>query len=1366
MKKKMSIFLVLVIISTLLSNLLNHSNRVYAYTTTPQIISGFNYAHVLKSDGTVYGWGDNQGSLASSPLGIGYNSSYEATIKQINISNIKNIVTANGASFALLDNGSVLTWGANNMSQIGLGGKAGVGVTNKAGYVVPTLHPYLSNVNRIITSKDSYHVFAITNDGTAIMWGYNSYGQLGTGDTTTIYEPTFAGFTDVKDIALGSNHTLLLNNSGLLYAAGANGSGQLGINSTTTKTSYVLVSALSGVSKIFAGQNKSYAVKSDGSFYAWGINSKGELGVGSTGSKKVPTLVSGITDPSQVAIGSTHVIILMPDGTVKTAGDNTYGQLGYTGGNASTFNTIPGISSAVQVQAGNYHSMVLLADGTIKVFGRNDFGQLGLGYADSDVHSSPTTIPLLSLAADITPPVITIGSYNTNPTNQNITVTASTNEGVLNATSHTFTENGSFEFVATDTAGNVTKKTVTITNIDKVAPIITIDPYNTNLTNKDVVVTASTNEGSLNATLHTFTENGSFEFVATDQAGNVTTKTVTINNIDKTTPIITVGNYNTTPTNQDITVTASVDKGTLNVTSHTFTENGSFEFIATDNFGNIITKIVTITNIDKNNPSKPAISVTDNKLTILNGTDSESGVKATLYQLNNGNWAVYSDVVMLADGAYVIKAKTVDNAGNESSIEIYNANVSNNAVDAAIDALVKAENTRLQADLNTAKTLINALPDSPVKTDLINRANNLQKLIYDNIPIIIATDKDEIPREQMVNLAIKGSDLEDLYTMQLEIQYDPKKLELDHTNISNLAWDNQNGYAAIKIDSSNGVINIIYSRKGYAQGVSGDINLMSLPFKTLQIGKTSIELSNIKLVNSQGIMIKESTTSITKEIDIIPNPLNITLTGDQGQQDWYISPVTVEVHDLDAKKIYYSMDGVKDSYTQPFLISEIGEHSLTVTTDDGNGYIKEKEQVIKIDYKSPTIEVNNQNFDWQNEVKVMPKFDDQGGSGISKAWYQWTNTDEQPTQWEEYNQGELIQAMEGNWYLHIKAIDAAGNFSQTVFGPYKIEKTVPGISVDIDKRETWGSADVSVTPTFTDEGGSQLKFVGYNWSLRKSVPLEYTQYTSGSIQQSDDGAWYLHLIAEDWAGNVKTVTYGPYIIDKAAPTIEFSDVMDGTDYTDSITPIIHIDDTASGIKTSFLQLDGKDYVSGTPITERGAHTITAYAEDFTGKTATKSISFLIYTSTTLTLDVTPVEHSDLYRISATLTASSRATSGSAVSVSGSAIAVTGAAISVSVNGTDMGTYYTDSQGNIILNDNTSFKVGSNTVVATYLPKDSDYFRSSKSQSSYTVQTAKNGLNYRGNYEVLYPGVFSVLKSVKYENDRNPVGLSPGGLRAE
>ena len=159
--------------------------------------------------------------------------------------------------------------------------------------------------------------------------------------------------------------------------------------------------------------------------------------------------------------------------------------------------------------------------------------------------------------------------------------------------------NGTYTIYARDTLGSESVKEFTITNIDKVKPVITINPYTTTPTNKDITVTATTNEGTLNATSHTFTANGSFTFIATDSAGNTTSKTVTITNIDKVAPVITILPYETRPTDKDIKVTATVNKGTLDVSEYIFTLNGSFTFRAEDVYGNTAEKTVTITNIYK-----------------------------------------------------------------------------------------------------------------------------------------------------------------------------------------------------------------------------------------------------------------------------------------------------------------------------------------------------------------------------------------------------------------------------------------------------------------------------------------------------------------------------------------------------------------------------------------------------------------------------------------------------------------------------------------------------------------------------------------------------------------------------------------------
>jgi hypothetical protein len=142
---------------------------------------------------------------------------------------------------------------------------------------------------------------------------------------------------------------------------------------------------------------------------------------------------------------------------------------------------------------------------------------------------------------------------------------------------------------------------VDIINIDKEPPVITILPYTTTPTNQDITVSATVEGGTLAVSSHTFTANGSFTFTASDAAGNTSQVTVDIINIDEP-PVITILPYTTTPTNQDITVSATVEGGTLAVSSHTFTANGSFTFTASDAAGNTSQVTVDIINIDKEPP--------------------------------------------------------------------------------------------------------------------------------------------------------------------------------------------------------------------------------------------------------------------------------------------------------------------------------------------------------------------------------------------------------------------------------------------------------------------------------------------------------------------------------------------------------------------------------------------------------------------------------------------------------------------------------------------------------------------------------------------------------------------------------------------
>jgi hypothetical protein len=187
---------------------------------------------------------------------------------------------------------------------------------------------------------------------------------------------------------------------------------------------------------------------------------------------------------------------------------------------------------------------------------------------------TPTTY---SWTVDATAPTATVSYDVTAPTNTDVIATLHPSEDVSvtsgGGLTHTFSANGDFTFEFADAAGNTGNIVASVSNIDKTAPVITLSDYTRSPTNQDVVVSAITNEGSLNADSHTFIENGSFDFIATDVAGNSTTQTVTISNIDKTVPTVTIMsplvNTTTAPsvtlkvtTNENATCTYNLDSTT------------------------------------------------------------------------------------------------------------------------------------------------------------------------------------------------------------------------------------------------------------------------------------------------------------------------------------------------------------------------------------------------------------------------------------------------------------------------------------------------------------------------------------------------------------------------------------------------------------------------------------------------------------------------------------------------------------------------------------------------------------------------------------------------------------------------------------
>lgn len=280
---------------------------------------------------------------------------------------------------------------------------------------------------------------------------------------------------------------------------------------------------------------------------------------------------------------------------------------------------------------------------------------------------------------DVTP-TITVNPYIMTPTNQDITVTASTDVGTLNTTSHTFTANGSFDFIATNGAAMATQ-TVTISNIDKNPPSVVGDiyinpsvPSGGNLyisgsstifalvtDNNESGIDPSSCQYSLNSNQGPFVA-GLFDAVnslcvyygvdtssatgiaiaVADNAGNQFIGPITPF-IAISQPITSVNYSPATLTNGNVVASITANEP-LTITNnggspdYTFTDNGTFTFEYVDGFGNVGTQTATVNWIDRTAPVITQVSFANRVGTVTGNTiDIDlSGVTQTDLDLAGG----------------------------------------------------------------------------------------------------------------------------------------------------------------------------------------------------------------------------------------------------------------------------------------------------------------------------------------------------------------------------------------------------------------------------------------------------------------------------------------------------------------------------------------------------------------------------------------------------------------------------------------------------------------------------------------------------------------------------------------------------------
>ena len=284
-----------------------------------EVKAGSYHTIALKNDGTLWTWGWNY----SGQLGDGTFTDKNIPTKIGNDNNWVEVYAKVGhQSMALKSDGSLWGWGINQGGQLG----DGTNIDKNT----PTQLVTTNNWVKIIPGN--YHTMAIKNDGTLWGWGTNEYGQLGDGTNTNKYVPTQIGVdNDWKEVSVGFYHTAAIKMNGSLWTWGSNYTGQLGnglAGSNYCTNSPNQIGNSNNWTEIDSGMQHSIAIKNEGTLWAWGLNYAGQLGNGNLIDQNEPSQIGILTDWQKIFIGEENSYAIQNNNTLWAWGINLNGELG------------------------------------------------------------------------------------------------------------------------------------------------------------------------------------------------------------------------------------------------------------------------------------------------------------------------------------------------------------------------------------------------------------------------------------------------------------------------------------------------------------------------------------------------------------------------------------------------------------------------------------------------------------------------------------------------------------------------------------------------------------------------------------------------------------------------------------------------------------------------------------------------------------------------------------------------------------------------------------------------------------------------------------------------------------------------------
>lgn len=363
------------------------------------ISAGTMHACDIASGGIAWCWGlnGNEGRLGSDELSAASLST--VPFKVPGGLRFAQLSTYGRHTCGITLDGKAYCWGYNGWGQLGSGSNASLSAAPVA---------VAGGLTFRSVSAGADHSCGVTTDNRAYCWGNNDWRQLGTGTVFSGTPVLVSNALSFARITAGTAFTCGITTSGAAYCWGANSIGQVGDGG---KISYgnVFVSAPQQVvggltfQSVTLGNQYACALTPVGQGYCWGSNNS-KLGNGSNGiDSSSPVQMGGGVVFQSISAGYGHACGVTNSQAVYCWGSNSSGQLGSAVANGSSTPVRAGSILALEVAASGIgtgsgsHTCAISNDRlTVWCWGRNDTGQLGNGATTAGATANPTPAIVVS----------------------------------------------------------------------------------------------------------------------------------------------------------------------------------------------------------------------------------------------------------------------------------------------------------------------------------------------------------------------------------------------------------------------------------------------------------------------------------------------------------------------------------------------------------------------------------------------------------------------------------------------------------------------------------------------------------------------------------------------------------------------------------------------------------------------------------------------------------------------------------------------------------------------------------------------------------------------------------------------------------